>query len=125
MAQITHSCTKIKVLLARLDVKIFFNFCFPSYIGALTNSSIHVALNGENRVHLHGIQAAREKLTVMEESRVLPEILEFSSHVLASEYFSLHSGQSGLTILAGCWTDWLQLLLAKRTALSRLIFASE
>ena len=62
MAQITHSCTKIKVLLARLDVKIFFNFCFPSYIGALTNSSIHVALNGENRVSLHGVQAGRVPL---------------------------------------------------------------
>ena len=59
MAQTTHSCTKIKVLLASLDVKIFLNFWLPSYVGPLTNPSIHMALNGENRVNLPGIQAAR------------------------------------------------------------------
>ena len=60
MAQITHSCTKIKLMLASLDVKIYLNYCFPSHVGSLTSPSIHVALNGENRVNLHGTQAARE-----------------------------------------------------------------
>ena len=53
-----HHELKLKVVLASSDFKLYLNYLSPSDVGALTNPSVHIALNGENRVNLHGLQAA-------------------------------------------------------------------
>ena len=59
MAQFPQSCTKIKVVLASSDVKLFINFCSPIHVGVVTDSPTHMALNGENRVNFRAVQAGR------------------------------------------------------------------
>ena len=59
MAQFPQSCTKIKVVLASSDVKLFLNFCSPIHVGVVTDSPTHMALNSENRVNFRAVQAGR------------------------------------------------------------------